>query len=48
MKALLDGLGIGVDVKFMRYKFPRDSRLVNRLPYKDILIFLEEFDEREF
>jgi hypothetical protein len=29
-------------------QFPRDSRHVSRLPCKDIPIFLEEFDEREF
>jgi hypothetical protein len=30
------------------YQFPRDSRLISRLPCEDVRIFLEEFDEREF
>jgi hypothetical protein len=47
-KALLDGLGIGVDVKFVLYQFPRNSRHINKLPCEDIPIFLEEFDESEF
>jgi hypothetical protein len=29
-------------------QFPRDSRHVSRLPCKDVPIFLDEFDEREF
>jgi hypothetical protein len=29
-------------------QFPRDSKLVSRLPCEDVPIFLEEFDEREF
>jgi hypothetical protein len=29
-------------------QFPRNSKHVSRLPCKDVLIFLEEFDEREF
>jgi hypothetical protein len=47
-KALLDGLGNGVDVKFMLYQFPRNSRHVSELPCEDVPIFLEEFDESEF
>jgi hypothetical protein len=44
-KAMLDGLGVGVDMNFMLYQFPRNSRHVSRLPYEDVPIFLEEFDE---
>jgi hypothetical protein len=29
-------------------QFPRNSGHVSRLPCKDVPIFLEEFDEREF
>jgi hypothetical protein len=47
-KVLLDGLSIGVDVKFMLYQFPRNSRHVSRLPCENISILLEEFDECEF
>jgi hypothetical protein len=47
-KVLLVVLGIGVNVKFMLYQFPRNSRHVDRLPCEDVPIFLEEFDEREF
>jgi hypothetical protein len=43
MNALLDGLGFRIDMKFMLYQFPRDSRHVNGIPCKDIPIFLEEF-----
>jgi hypothetical protein len=32
----------------MLNQFPRDSWHVSRLPCKDVPIFLEEFDEREF
>jgi hypothetical protein len=32
----------------MLNQFLRDSQHVNRLPCEDVLIFLEEFDEREF
>jgi hypothetical protein len=32
----------------MLNQFPRNSRHVSRLPCKDVRIFLEEFDEREF
>jgi hypothetical protein len=46
--ALLDGLGVGVDVKFVLYQFPRNSRHVSRVPYEDVHISLEEFNEREF
>jgi hypothetical protein len=46
-KALLDRLGIWVDVKFVLYQFPRNSWHVSRLPCKDIPIFLEEFDKHE-
>jgi hypothetical protein len=48
MKALLDRLGVWVDMKFMLYQFPRNSQHVSRLPCEDVPIFLEEFDEREF
>jgi hypothetical protein len=48
LKALLDGLGIRVDVKFMLYQLPRDSWHVSRLPCEDVPISFEEFDEREF
>jgi hypothetical protein len=48
IKALLDGLGIWVDMKFMLYQFPRNSWHVSRLPCEDVPIFVEEFDEREF
>jgi hypothetical protein len=45
---LLDGLGLWVHMEFMLNQFPRDSWHVSRLPCKDVPIFLEEFDEREF
>jgi hypothetical protein len=45
---LLDGLGVSVNVKFVLYQFPRNSRHVSRLPCEDVPIFLEEFDEGEF
>jgi hypothetical protein len=45
---LLDGLGLWVHMEFMFNQFPRDSWHVSRLPCKDVPIFLEEFDEREF
>jgi hypothetical protein len=48
MKALLDGLGIWVDMKFILYQFLRNSRHVSRLPCEDVPIFMEEVDEREF
>jgi hypothetical protein len=35
-------------MEFMLNQFPRDSRHVSRLPYKDVPIFLEEFDKHEF
>jgi hypothetical protein len=35
-------------MEFMLNQFPRDSWHVSRLPCKDVPIFLEEFDEREF
>jgi hypothetical protein len=47
-KALLDGLGIGVDMKFVLYQFPRNFWHVNGLSCKNIHIFLKEFDECEF
>jgi hypothetical protein len=47
-KVLLDGLGIGVNVKFMPYQFPRNSWHVSGLPCKDVPILLEEFDKCEF
>jgi hypothetical protein len=33
---------------FVFYQFPRNTRHANKLPCKDVSIFLEEFDEREF
>jgi hypothetical protein len=33
---------------FVLNQFPRNSKHVSRLPCKDVPIFLEEFDEREF
>jgi hypothetical protein len=47
-KALLDGLGVGVDVKFVLYQFPRNFRHVSKLTCEDVPILLEEFDEHEF
>jgi hypothetical protein len=35
-------------LQFMLNQFPRNSRHVSRLPWEDVPIFLEEFDEREF
>jgi hypothetical protein len=35
-------------MEFILNQFPRDSWHVSRLPYEDVPIFLEEFDEREF
>jgi hypothetical protein len=32
----------------MLNQFPRNSKHVSKLPYEDVPIFLEEFDEREF
>jgi hypothetical protein len=37
-----------VQMEFVLNQFPRDSWHVNRLPCKDVPIFLEEFDDREF
>jgi hypothetical protein len=45
-KALLDELGIEVNVKFMLYQFPRYSWHVSELWCEDVHIILEEFDER--
>jgi hypothetical protein len=45
---LLDGLDIRVEVKFLLYQLPRNSRHISRLPCGDVPIFLGEFDEREF
>jgi hypothetical protein len=45
---LLDRLGFWVQMQLMLNRLPRDSQHVNRLPCKDVPIFLEEFDEREF
>jgi hypothetical protein len=45
---LLDGLGVGVNVKFVLYQFSRNSRHINKLPCEDIPIFLEEFDKSKF
>jgi hypothetical protein len=47
-ESLLDGLGLWVYMQFILNQFPRNSRHVSRLPCKDVPIFLEEFDEREF
>jgi hypothetical protein len=47
-KALFDGLDFGIDMKFMLYQFPRNFWHVSGLPCKDVLIFLEEFDEHKF
>jgi hypothetical protein len=47
-ESLLDGFGLRVEMEFVLYQLPRNSRHVSRLPYKDIPIFLEEFDERKF
>jgi hypothetical protein len=47
MKSLLNRLGLQVEM-FVLNQFPRDSRHVSRLPCKDVPIFQEEFDEREF
>jgi hypothetical protein len=46
--ASLDRLGIWVNVKFLLYQFPRNSRHVSRLPCKGIPISLEQFDEHKF
>jgi hypothetical protein len=35
-------------MQFVLNQFPRNSKHVSRLPYEDVLIFLKEFDEREF
>jgi hypothetical protein len=35
-------------VKFVLYKFLRNSRHVNKVLCEDVPIFLEEFDECEF
>jgi hypothetical protein len=35
-------------MQFVLNQFPRDSGHVSMLPYADVPIFLEEFDEREF
>jgi hypothetical protein len=47
-ESLLDRVGFWVLMQLMLNRFPRDSRHVSRLPCKDVPIFLEEFDEREF
>jgi hypothetical protein len=47
-KALLDELGIGVDMKFVFYRFIRNSMHVSGLPCEDLPIFLEEVDVPEF
>jgi hypothetical protein len=41
-ESLLDGFGLRVEMEFMLYQHPRNSKHVSRLPYKDIPIFLEE------
>jgi hypothetical protein len=48
VESLLDELGLRVEMQFVLNQFPRKSRHVSRLPYEDVPIFLEEFDEREF
>jgi hypothetical protein len=48
VKPLLDRLGFWVEVQFVLFQLPRDCKYVSRLPCKDVPIFLEEFDEREF
>jgi hypothetical protein len=48
LKALLNMLCVGVDVKFVLYQFPKNSQHVSIFPYEDIPIFLEKFDEHEF
>jgi hypothetical protein len=45
---LLDRLGLRVEVYFVLYQLPRNSRHVSRLACKYVHIFLEEFDKREF
>jgi hypothetical protein len=45
-KVFLDALGVGVNMKFILYQFPRNSRNVGGLPCEDVPILLEEFDER--
>jgi hypothetical protein len=45
---LLGGLGEWVQVELVLNQFPRDSKHVNRLPCKDVLVFLDEFDEHKF
>jgi hypothetical protein len=47
-KLLLDRLGMWVQIEFMLNQFPRDSLHVSRFSCKDVPIFMEEFDEREF
>jgi hypothetical protein len=44
----LDRLGLRVEMYFVLYQFPRNSRHISRLPCKDIPIFLKEFDKRGF
>jgi hypothetical protein len=47
-ESLLDRLGMWVQIEFMLNQLSRDSWHVNSLPCKDVPIFLEEFDDREF
>jgi hypothetical protein len=47
-ESLLDGLRLWVEMQFMLYQFPMNSRHVSRLPCKYALIFLEEIDEHDF
>jgi hypothetical protein len=47
MKLFLIELDVWVNVKFVLYQLPRNSRHVSRLPCEDVPIFLEEFDEHE-
>jgi hypothetical protein len=46
-ESLLDGLVLGVEMQFMLNQIPRNSGQVSRLPFKDVPIFLEKFDERK-
>lgn len=48
MKGLLDWLCALDDIDGVLGKFPWDTRHVNRLPSKDVPIFMEELDERAF
>jgi hypothetical protein len=47
-ESLLDRPGHWVQMQLMLNQFPRNSWHVSMLLCKDVLIFLEEFDERKF